>query len=175
MTANIWVWAYFSGNIYAFWMWSEHTCWKGRGAIGNYNITLLSLGPMQLGCVPFILISSDFNFICRLIPEHSSSNMIWAITSRLGMCAAYYDLRRWKKSVVRRLMKLTTLPARLMHGPVPKLKQTAWGYSIWTITFQWTYLSSQTAQKTFSVLEELHRCIFSLLPAVVRSTDTRRH
>ena len=52
-------------------------------------ITLLSLGHMQLGYVPFILISLCFNFMCGFIPEHSSSNMIWAITSRLGMCAAY--------------------------------------------------------------------------------------
>lgn len=38
-------------------------------------------------------------------------------------------------------MKLTTFLARVVHGPMPKLKQDAWGSSIWMVTFQETCLS----------------------------------
>lgn len=48
---------------------------------------------MQLGYLTFTLINLYFKVICGFVQEHSSSNLIWDITSRLGMCKAYKDLR----------------------------------------------------------------------------------
>lgn len=136
MTENTWIYVYFSENMYTCWMCFEHTCWKGRGATGYYNMTLLALGHMQVSCVQFILVSIYFNFICAQIR--------FGLSLQGEACFQLISILEGEKKAVDRLIKLTTFLARVMHGPMPKLKQNAWGYSIWTVTFQQMYLSRQT-------------------------------